>query len=41
MWPWTRKVKVKSEGFNSVEVIKVYKPSKYQVYSLYHLKNLT
>ena len=28
MWPWTRKVKVTSEGYNSVEVIKVYKPTK-------------
>ena len=33
MWPWKRKVKlkVKSEGYNSVEVIKVYKPTKCEV----------
>ena len=36
MWPWTRKVKVKvtSEGYNSVEVIKVYKPTKHQVWTV-------
>ena len=40
MWPWTTKVKFTSEGYNSVEVIKVYKPTKSQVRSWFHLKEL-
>ena len=36
-----KKVKVTSKGHNSVEVIKVYKPTKCQVWSWYHLKELS
>ena len=42
MWPWTRKVKVKvtSGGYKSIEVIKVYKVTKCQVWSWYSSINL-
>ena len=35
LWPWARKVKVKvtGNGHNSVEVIKVYKPTKHQIWT--------
>ena len=38
MWPWAGKVKVKvtSKGHNSVEVIKVNKPTKHQVWTGEH-----
>ena len=39
MWPWAEKfnVKVASKGYNSVEVIKVYKPTKFQLWTGYNL----
>ena len=40
MRPWTRKVMVTSEGYNSVKVVKVYKPTQCQVWPWYHLKEL-